>query len=90
VRIGSSITAASPGLQARLDHTTSMLQAKGLDPATAARAALKLLNQSVQEQSYLLAYSDAFYVIGAILAASMLLLLFVPKPKRLQSAHAAG
>ncbi len=90
VRIGSTITAASPGLQQRLDSTTAMLLAKGLDPATAARAALKILNGSVQEQSFLLAYSDAFYVIGAILAASMLLLLFVPKPQVVHSAPAAG
>jgi DHA2 family multidrug resistance protein len=90
VRIGSTITASSPGLQQRLDSTTAMLLAKGLDPATAARASLKILNSSVQEQSFLLAYSDAFYVIGAILAASMLLLFFVPKPEGVHSAPAAG
>jgi DHA2 family multidrug resistance protein len=88
VRIGSTVTAESPELQGRLDSLTSLLLAKGLDPATAARGALKILNGSVQEQSYLMAYSDAFYVIGAILAGSMFLLLFVPKPKRLASAPA--
>jgi DHA2 family multidrug resistance protein len=65
----------------------SLLLAKGLDPVTAARTALKILNQSVQKQSYLLAYSDAFYVIGAILGASILLLIFIPKPKAIARAE---
>ena len=87
VRIGSTVTAESPLVQQRLDSVTSILLAKGLDPVTAARSALKLLNQSVQEQSFLLAFSDAFYVIGAILGASILLLLFIPKPQKLKQAE---
>jgi DHA2 family multidrug resistance protein len=88
VRIGSSITAASPGLAPRLDSLTQMLLMKGLDPATAGRTALKILNGSVSEQAFLLAYGDAFYVIGAIMAASAVLLLFVKKPRHLsQAAH---
>jgi DHA2 family multidrug resistance protein len=90
VRIGSTVTAETAQVQARLDAVTSLLLAKGLDPTTAARTALKILNQSVQEQSYLLAYGDAFYIIGAILAGSMFLLLFVKKPARIQQAEAAG
>jgi DHA2 family multidrug resistance protein len=88
-RIGSSVTAGTPALTQRLNEVTSILLAKGLDPVTAGRTALKILNNSVQEQSYLLAYSDAFYVIGAVLAASMLLLLFIPKPKAIQHAEVA-
>ena len=89
-RIGSTVTTASVGVSQRLDALTSMLLAKGLDPVTAARTALKILNQSVQKQSYLLAYSDAFYIIGATLAACILLLLFVKKPASMQRAEAAG
>jgi DHA2 family multidrug resistance protein len=87
VRIGSTVTTESPLVHQRLDTVTSILLAKGLDPVTAARTALKILNESVQEQSYLMAYSDAFYVIGAILGGSILLLLFVPKPRAVQHAE---
>jgi DHA2 family multidrug resistance protein len=88
-RIGSSVTAGTPAVTQRLNEVTGILLAKGLDPVTAGRTALKILNDSVQEQSYLLAYSDAFYVIGVVLAASILLLLFIPKPKAIEHAEVA-
>ncbi len=81
VRIGSRITDASPELPGRLDALTQMLLLKGLDPVTASRTALKLVDGSVREQAFLLAYGDAFYVIGVVMAASALLLFFVKKPK---------
>jgi DHA2 family multidrug resistance protein len=83
VRIGSTITAASPQLAGRLDALTNMLLGKGLDPVTAGRTALKILNGSVSEQAFLMAYGDAFFVVGAVMAASVLLLFFVCKPKQL-------
>lgn len=87
VRIGSSVTADAPLVHQRLDFLNSILLAKGLDPTTAMHTALKILNQSVQEQSYLLAFSDSFYVIGMVLGVSILLLLFIPKPKAIQRAE---
>jgi DHA2 family multidrug resistance protein len=56
---------------------------KGLDPATASRTALKIVNDSISRQSFIMAYSDAFYVIGAIMAGSAFLLLFVNKPQKM-------
>jgi DHA2 family multidrug resistance protein len=88
VRIGSTITAESPELIGRLSSLTNMLLSKGLDPVTAARTALKIVNGSVSEQAFLLAYGDAFYVIGAVMAASGFLLFFVKKPKRTNPAAA--
>ena len=88
VRIGSTVTTDSPYVTQRLDYANSLFLAKGLDPATAKLDALKLLNSSIQEQSYLMAFSDAFYMIGAILGGSLLLLLFIPKPRKIQQAEA--
>jgi DHA2 family multidrug resistance protein len=85
-RIVSTITPGTPGLAARLDGTTQLFIMKGLDPATAARSALKLLGGAATEQSFLLAYGDAFFVIGVVMAASSLLLFFVKKPAHLQQA----
>jgi DHA2 family multidrug resistance protein len=90
VRIGSTVTVESPEVVARISTLTNMLVMKGLDPATAGRTALKILNNSVSTQAFLLAYSDAFYVIGAVMAASALLLLFVKKPKKLKQATEGG
>jgi DHA2 family multidrug resistance protein len=86
-RIVSTIPAGAPGLGARLDGMTQMLIGKGLDPVTAARSALHLLGASASEQAFLLAYGDAFFVIGAIMAASTLLLFFVKKPKAIKQAE---
>jgi DHA2 family multidrug resistance protein len=88
VRIGSTVTAASPQLMPRLDSLTQMLLMKGLDPVTAARTALKILNGSVSEQAFLMAYGDAFYVIGVVMAASAFLLLFVKRPAKISTARA--
>ena len=88
VRIGSNVTAATPELVTRLNALNNMLLMKGLDPTTASRTALKIVDDSISKQSFLLAYGDAFYIIAVIMAASAFLLLFVNKPKQLQ--HAAG
>jgi DHA2 family multidrug resistance protein len=84
VRIGSTVTTDSAAVTARLESLTTTLIMKGLDPATAARTALKILDNSIRSQSYFLAYGDAFYVMGIIMAGSASLLLFMNKPKRLQ------
>jgi DHA2 family multidrug resistance protein len=86
VRIGSSVTASAPEVGPRLDALTNMLLMKGLDPITASRTALKILNNSISKQSFLMAYSDAFYIIAVIMAASGFLLFFVNKPKGMQQA----
>jgi DHA2 family multidrug resistance protein len=90
VRIGSTVTAETPQVVARLSELTNMLMMKGLDPATATRTALKILGADVSKQSFLLAYGDAFYVIGAVMGASALLLPFVQKPQHLKEATAGG
>ena len=88
VRIGSMVTAASPDLSGRLDSLTNLMLMKGLDPATAALTALKILNNSISQQAFLMAYGDSFYVIGVVMAASGFLLFFVRKPK--VGGHAAA
>lgn len=81
VHIGESVTTYSPWFHARLDAVTALFQSKGIDPVTAAAYALKEINQSVQKQSYLFAYSDAFLVIGIVLLLSGITLFLLSKPK---------
>ena len=70
VRIGSTVTAESPQVAARIEALTNMLLMKGLDPATAGRTALKILSGSISEQAFLMAYGDAFFVVGTVMAAT--------------------
>jgi DHA2 family multidrug resistance protein len=79
VRIGESVTIYTPAVQARLNILSDLFQSKGIDPTTAMNYALTALNQTVQKQSYLMAYSDSFFVIGAILLLSGICLFFLPK-----------
>ena len=88
-RIVSTVTAGNPAFASRLDSLTSILLGKGLDPTTAANTAMKLIDGSASEQAFLFAYGDAFYVIGAIMAASGFLLFFVRKPAQVESAAPA-
>ncbi len=91
MRIGETVTTYMPAVQARLATLTSLFETKGLDPATASGYALTELNQSVQIQSYIMACSDAFFVIGAALLLSGISLFFLPKsqamPGGMPAAH---
>ena len=81
VRIGESVTTYTAALHTRLDALTAVFTAKGIDPATATSYALTAVNRSVQKQSYIQAYSDAFFVIGTVLLLSGAALFFLPKPQ---------
>jgi DHA2 family multidrug resistance protein len=90
VRIGSTVTADSPDVVGRITALTNMLLMKGLDPVTAGRTALKILNNSISKQAFIMAYSDSFYTIGVVMASSALLLLFVKKPRQVKAAATEG
>jgi MFS transporter, DHA2 family, multidrug resistance protein len=80
VRIGETVTLLTPQVLARISSLKSMLMGKGLDSTTAHGTALTILNGEVQTQSFILAYSDSFLVVGVILLGSCGALLFLPKP----------
>jgi DHA2 family multidrug resistance protein len=89
-RIGSTVTASSPELVSRLNSLTNIFLMKGLDPVTAGKSALQVINNSISEQAFLFAFGDAFYVIGVVMAGSAFLLFFICKPKQLKLATAEG
>lgn len=69
------VSPANPALQDRLETMTSQLGS--------AESALMALNQQVHQQAQIMAYNDAFHLIGIMLAFSMLCILMVralPKP----------
>ena len=90
VRIGETVTLLTPQVLARINSLDSMLLGKGLDPTTAHGTALTILNGQVQTQSFIMAYSESFLVVGLILLASCGALIFLPKPMKAQNAPSAG
>jgi DHA2 family multidrug resistance protein len=79
VYIGEFVTPYTIAVQDRIDTLQTMFQDKGLDSATAHGFALTALNHTLQTQSYIMAYSDSFFVIGAALLLSGISLFFLPK-----------
>jgi DHA2 family multidrug resistance protein len=90
VRIGESVTALTPVVLARIHSLQSMLLGKGLDPTTAHGTALTILNGEVQTQSFIMAYSESFLVVGVILFASCGALIFLPKPVKARGSPSPG
>jgi len=53
-----------------------------MDSTTAHGTALTILNDEVKTQSFIMAYSDSFLVVGLILFASCIALFFLPQPSK--------
>ena len=81
VHLGEWVTTYTPAVTDRLNTLQQLFESKGLDARTAQGYALTALNHQVQNNAYIMAYSDAFFIVGAVLGACILLLLFIPKPQ---------
>jgi DHA2 family multidrug resistance protein len=90
VRIGETVTLLTPQVVARISSLDAMLRGKGLDRTTAHGTALTILNGQVQTQSLIMAYSEAFFVVGVILLGTLGALIFVPKLPKTQGASSGG
>jgi MFS transporter, DHA2 family, multidrug resistance protein len=90
VRIGETVTLLTPQIVARISSLDLILRGKGLDRTTAHDTALTILNGQVQTQSLIMAYSEAFYVVGLILLGALGALFFLPKLAKTQGASSAG
>jgi len=68
-RIGEAVSLYDPGTQARLDALTQNFAAKGVDLAAAQDMAVKALDNIVRRDSFVMAYNDAFLILGVSLCA---------------------
>jgi DHA2 family multidrug resistance protein len=89
-RIGESVSLAAPATQSRLDQLTQGFIANGIDPATAANRALAAIDRIVRRESFVMAYNDAFLIVGVILLAACLPLWFADKVKSPGGAGGGG
>jgi len=78
-RLGESMTAARPAVQAFLDSVTERYTALGVaDPET---AALQTLSNLVSRESLVITFNDALLLMAAVFFAALLLMPLIRKPK---------
>ncbi len=87
LRIGETVTDYNEVVRARLTFLQSYLEGQGHDSASASRQALGLLQVDLQQQSFVLAYQDCFFVLGWILLCGSFVIWIARKAK--PSGHAA-
>jgi DHA2 family multidrug resistance protein len=75
-RIGESVSLFSSATRLRLDELTRALIARGTEPVQAAEQALRVLDNLVRREAYVMAYNDCFYIIGTVLFACIVLIWF--------------
>lgn len=66
-RVGEAVSSLSAATQLRLDQFTQYLVGQGSDPAEATNQALGAMNLLVRRESFVMAYNDAFWIMGMIL-----------------------
>jgi MFS transporter, DHA2 family, multidrug resistance protein len=74
--LGESVSNYSMATQQRLDQLTQGFIAGGVDPADAANKALRLVDNIVRRESYVMAYNDGFLIVGLVLIGCIALIWF--------------
>lgn len=80
-RIGESIHQASLGVQEHINGLTQQLLARGTDAVTAHDQAIKILDNTVRRESFIMAYNDSFLLMGLTLLLSVIAICFLRKPR---------
>lgn len=77
VRLGESISLFDPATTERLRAATGHFVALGADPVTAANRVLEVLDLTVRREAFVIAFGEAFTLLGVILLAVVPLVWFV-------------
>jgi DHA2 family multidrug resistance protein len=80
-RLGESVSNYSLATQQRLDQLTQGFIAGGIDPAGAADKALRVVDNLVRRESYVMAYNDGFLIVGLVLVGCIAVIWFADKVK---------
>jgi DHA2 family multidrug resistance protein len=80
-RIGERITAYDLGLQGRIASSTAQFMVKGFGPEMATQQAYGVLNMAVRREAFIMAFNDAFLIVGLGLVAGALLVWLCARPK---------
>jgi DHA2 family multidrug resistance protein len=80
-RMMEHLTAANAAVGPRLAKAQSILVAHGASPANASRAALGLLERTIDRQANVLAFQDVFLALLCVAAGTILLLALFQRPQ---------
>jgi DHA2 family multidrug resistance protein len=87
--LAQSVSLLEPATRNRIDQLTQYFVNHGvIDRTDAAHRAYVAIGQIVQKQSFILAFSDTFYLLGAGLIVALLATALLKKPDRLSSGGA--
>jgi DHA2 family multidrug resistance protein len=87
--IGQAVTSGRDEVTARIAQMTAYFQAHGItDAAVAKHQAIIALGNAVRRQALVLGFSDAFAVLGVVLALAAVILLLTKRPKTVSGAGA--
>ncbi|MDB5748127.1 MAG: EmrB/QacA family drug resistance transporter [Massilia sp.] len=89
-RLGESVSNYAAPTQERIEQITQGLVASGVDPATAAHQALAVLDRIVRREAYVMAYNDAFWIVGIILVGCIAMVWLADKVKSPGGAGGGG
>ena len=78
--IGESVTVYSPAVQGRIASSTAQFISRGFDPATAMNQAYGAMKMSVRRSANVMAFNDAFLIVGYSLLIGAVLVWFCKKP----------
>jgi MFS transporter, DHA2 family, multidrug resistance protein len=82
--LSESVSMLEPATRARIDQITQYLMNRGIaGQAEATHNAIVAIGRIVQKQSFILAFSDTFYLLGAALIVALIAGLFLTKPGHL-------
>ncbi len=79
-RIGESVTAFSLAAQGRLQAVQASFEARGFDPTTAMRQAYGVVKRTMRREANIMAFNDAFLIVGVSLLLGAIIVWFCKKP----------
>ena len=82
-RLGESISLAAPAVQERLNQLTQLFLTRGADAATAYDQAIKLIDSMVRKESFVMAFNEAFFVMGITIAICFVTVFLLKRPSHL-------
>jgi MFS transporter, DHA2 family, multidrug resistance protein len=80
-RIGERVTGYDLAVQARLDVVQARFASQGADSVTALQQSYRALKGIVQREAFILAFNDAFLVVGVALVLASVLIWFCNKAR---------
>ncbi len=80
-RLGESVTPFGAGTQARLAAVQKVLVEHGSDPVTALQQAMRSVKGIIQREAFIMAFNDAFLIVGATLLVAGGLIWFCRRPQ---------